>query len=111
MTTNYINRLDKALIRPSRVDVIMKFKEATKDQIEQMFKKFFPNRVDFNIFFNKISYLTCSICAIQKFFMHVKFCMHINLNDTTINIMNVSLLREIIDEMDNKEKVNTSMYI
>ena len=111
MTTNYINRLDKALIRPSRVDVIMKFKEATKDQIEQMFKKFFPNRVDFNIFFNKISHLTCSICAIQKFFMHVKFFMHININDTTINIMNVSLLREIIDEMDNKEKVNTSMYI
>ena len=25
----------------------MKFKEATKDQIEQMFKKFFPNRVNF----------------------------------------------------------------
>ena len=42
MTTNYINRLDKAMIRPSRVDVIMKFKEATEEQIEQMYQKFFP---------------------------------------------------------------------
>lgn len=105
MTTNYINRLDKALIRPSRVDVIMRFKEATEEQIEQMFNKFFPNRADFNKFFNKISHLSCSICAIQKFFMHIKF------NNNNDDIMDIKLLREIIEEMDNKEQTNGSMYI
>ena len=105
MTTNYINRLDKALIRPSRVDVIMKFKEATRVQIEQMFNKFFPQRKDFSNFFNKISHLNCSICAIQKFFMHIKF------NNSNEDIMNTRLLRDIIDEMDNKEQLNNSLYI
>ena len=67
MTTNYVNRLDKALIRPSRVDVIMKFKDATEDQIKQMYSRFFPERDDFDKFYNKISHIHFSICAIQKF--------------------------------------------
>ena len=105
MTTNYLNRLDKALIRPSRVDVIMKFKDASKEQIEQMFNKFFPDKSNFEKFYDKISHLNFSICAIQKFFMHVRF------NNIDNGIFNISLLREIIDEMDNKSKPNSNMYI
>ena len=105
MTTNYLNRLDKALIRPSRVDVIMKFKDASKEQIEQMFNKFFPDKSNFEKFYDKISHLNFSICAIQKFFMHVRF------NNIDNGIFNISLLREIIDEMDNKSKPNNNMYI
>lgn len=105
MTTNYINRLDKALIRPSRVDMILKFKEASKEQIEQMFKKFFPNRNDFDKIYNKICYLKCSICAIQKFFMIVKFN-----SDSEEDLYNISILKDIIGEMVNEEKPN-NMYI
>ena len=106
MTTNYINRLDNALIRPSRVDVIMRFKEAGKEQIEGMFKKFFPNRNDFNKLYKKIEYVKCSICAIQKFFMHVKFN-----SKNEDDILNTKLLKDIVEEMDNKEKSTNSLYI
>ena len=105
MTTNYLNRLDKALIRPSRVDVIMKFSDATKEQVELMYKKFFPDKDNFEKFYDKISHLNFSICAIQKFFMHIKF------NNTENGVFNISYLREIIDEMDNKTKPNFGMYL
>jgi len=107
MTTNYINRLDKALIRPSRVDLILRFDDATKEQIEQMFNKFFPGRDDFSKFYKRIEHLNCSVCAIQKFFMHLKF----NTEDIDKELLKSKILREIIDEMDNKEKPNDSMYI
>ena len=62
MTTNYINRLDRALIRPSRVDLIIKFEEAYEEQINQMFNNFFPERNDFDKFYSKISHLKFTIC-------------------------------------------------
>ena len=37
MTTNHIEHLDPALIRPGRVDYIMKFEHAVKEQIIEMF--------------------------------------------------------------------------
>lgn len=40
MSTNHIERLDKALIRPGRVDYIMKFGFTQKEEIIEMFKKF-----------------------------------------------------------------------
>ena len=107
MTTNYINRLDKALIRPSRVDLILKFDDANKEQIKQMFNKFFKERTDFEKFYEKISYLKFSICAIQKFFMHLKF----NSSNIDNDLFNSHKLKEIIEEMDNKDKSNISMYV
>lgn len=106
MTTNYINRLDSALIRPSRVDIIMRFKEAGKEQIEKMFHKFFPNRKDFDKLYKKMEYVKCSICAIQKFFMYVKFNC-----DSEDNVLNIKLLKDIVEEMDNKSKPESSLYI
>lgn len=40
MTTNYIDRLDKALIRPGRADYKLNFKEADRYQIETIYDKF-----------------------------------------------------------------------
>ena len=42
LTTNHIERLDPALIRPGRCDVHVKFDYATHDQIQRMFTAFFP---------------------------------------------------------------------
>ena len=106
MTTNYINRLDSAMIRPSRVDVIMKFKEATKEQIESMFYKFFNNRNDFDKLYKKMEYIKCSICAIQKFFMHIKFN-----SGSEDQVLEIKLLKEIVDQMENKSKSPSNLYI
>ena len=46
MTTNYINRLDPALIRPGRVDLIQFVGNATDTQIIKLFKKFYPDEPD-----------------------------------------------------------------
>ncbi|KAK3843077.1 MAG: BCS1 N terminal-domain-containing protein [Linnemannia gamsii] len=46
MTTNHLERLDEALIRPGRVDVRAKFGKATQSQAEELFIKFFPQPVN-----------------------------------------------------------------
>ncbi len=42
MTTNHIERLDPALIRPGRADVKLAFENATADQARRLFERFFP---------------------------------------------------------------------
>ncbi|KAG8906202.1 hypothetical protein FRB99_007418 [Tulasnella sp. 403] len=41
-TTNYVNRLDPALLRPGRMDVKIHYKMSTRDQIINLFKRFYP---------------------------------------------------------------------
>ncbi|KAL6756916.1 BCS1 N terminal-domain-containing protein [Haematococcus lacustris] len=45
MTTNHINRLSSALIRPGRVDVRVEFSHATKDQAARLFMSFYDPSV------------------------------------------------------------------
>jgi len=40
ITTNYKNHLDSALLRPGRIDYIMRFDYSTKEQIQEMFSDF-----------------------------------------------------------------------
>ena len=68
ITTNYVEKLDSALLRPGRVDYIITFTHASKEQIEMMFNKFRPNDNSFNKFFNLIKNKTYSTAILQKFF-------------------------------------------
>jgi chaperone BCS1 len=43
MTTNYRDRLDSALIRPGRVDYQQRIGWATRQQLREMFAKFYPS--------------------------------------------------------------------
>lgn len=42
MTTNHVERLDPALIRPGRADVKLYFGNATQDQAKRMYQRFYP---------------------------------------------------------------------
>ena len=46
MTTNYLERLDPALIRPGRVDRMQYVGHCTHHQLRQMFANFFPLETD-----------------------------------------------------------------
>eukprot|EP01126_Amoeba_proteus_P009403 TRINITY_DN13556_c0_g1_i1.p1 TRINITY_DN13556_c0_g1~~TRINITY_DN13556_c0_g1_i1.p1 ORF type:complete len:476 (-),score=94.03 TRINITY_DN13556_c0_g1_i1:367-1719(-) len=52
MTTNHLERLDEALIRPGRVDRIEYLGRANKLQLQEMFKRFYPE--DAELFEEKI---------------------------------------------------------
>lgn len=41
LTTNYVERLDSALIRPGRVDMTVRLGEATQYQVEQLWDRFY----------------------------------------------------------------------
>ena len=44
MTTNHIEKLDPALIRPGRVDLKMHITYADRDQKRELYKRFFPEK-------------------------------------------------------------------
>ncbi len=104
MTTNYKQNLDKALIRPSRIDFMMTFGECDKEEIKMMFENFFPDKKDiFEKFYKKISSLNLRICILQQFFMECKF------NDR--ELFDIKRIREILKEMDNTEKSKVNLYV
>jgi len=70
MTTNHLERLDPALIRPGRVDVIHEIGHATPSQCHRMFLKFFPGRDDLaQSFVASAGHTQLSMALLQSFFM------------------------------------------
>ncbi|XP_046857883.1 mitochondrial chaperone BCS1-like [Xenia sp. Carnegie-2017] len=76
MTTNYLERLDPALIRPGRVDIKQEIGYADADQIERLFARFFPQESPKNA--SRFARNVCdfgeakSIAQIQGYFMLYK---------------------------------------
>lgn len=65
MTTNHIDKLDKALIRPGRVDMIVKFGKADASMIESIFRAIFaPLEADTPPARTKSTTTTASIVAV-----------------------------------------------
>ena len=67
MTTNYKNKLDKALTRPGRIDYILEFDYAVKDQLKEMFLSYFNDINLFNDLYSKIKEKKMSTAAFYKF--------------------------------------------
>lgn len=76
MTTNYIERLDSALIRPGRVDVKEYIGYASAHQLRLMYERFYPykNKEDANEFVQAAQQTNkdISMAMIQGFFMFYK---------------------------------------
>ena len=69
LTTNYISKLDSALIRPGRIDKIITFSHATIDQVRKFYMKFFPKQVDrWDIFKKKCKSIKTTTALLQSFF-------------------------------------------
>lgn len=66
ITTNHLEKLDSALKR--RVDYFIKFDFSTKEQIQNMFKRFRPDE-DFDEFWKHCKNLKVTPSILQKFFM------------------------------------------
>jgi len=76
MTTNYMDRLDPALIRPGRVDSIQYIGHCSNNQLQTMFEKFFPDQTldKAQQFASEVERLDCPVSAaqIQGYFMWFK---------------------------------------
>lgn len=74
ITSNYIKLLDSALLRPGRVDYLMEFSFAGKNQIKEMYDKFIPNQAhNFNKFYEVVNNRKINMSLIQKYlFEHRK---------------------------------------
>jgi len=46
LTTNYVERLDEALVRPGRVDMTVRLGDATRYQVEQLWNRFYGELED-----------------------------------------------------------------
>ncbi|KAH9496147.1 mitochondrial chaperone [Bulinus truncatus] len=86
MTTNYIERLDIALIRPGRVDLKEYVGHATEYQLQHMFRRFYPDEPEAKAqeFSQKVLSLEKPVSAaqVQGFFMLYK-------NDSNCVVNNV----------------------
>jgi mitochondrial chaperone BCS1 len=74
MTTNHIEQLDPALIRPGRVDVKVGFEKATCAQVEELFARFYPStpRTLAKEFAQKVGEKTVSMATMQSYLQRCK---------------------------------------
>jgi len=70
MTTNHIEKLDPALIRPGRCDVQLQLKLASKNQMERMFLRFYPGEEELaKIFASSLPANELSMASLQGYFL------------------------------------------
>jgi chaperone BCS1 len=72
MTTNNLTQIEHAVIR--RISYFVEFKYATKEQVKQMFEKFFPEQTEhFETFYTHLVDISFTINILEKFFIKYLF--------------------------------------
>jgi chaperone BCS1 len=72
LTTNHIEKLDAALIRPGRCDVKIEFKLASKQQIKELFNRFYSRHDLAEEFVGNIPDHTVSMADLQGYLLESK---------------------------------------
>ena len=118
LTTNHIEHLDPALIRPGRVDHIMKFDYANKEQIMEMFQIYTGGSEQCNVasleFYDKVKSLNIKVTTslLQQYLL--KYAIGSTTVATVATVATVLL--ENIDELKqmhdacNKQRTATDLY-
>ncbi|EGC38598.1 hypothetical protein DICPUDRAFT_28373 [Dictyostelium purpureum] len=71
MTTNHLEKLNKVLIRPGRVDLQIEIANSSPYQLEKMFLKFYPDHQELATqFVDKVKHLSLSPAQLQAYFMN-----------------------------------------
>lgn len=103
MSTNHIERLDPAVIRPGRTDMILNFDYSKEADIRQMFMKLMPNQEkNLDKFLKKIGHLKVTMSYIQKFIVDNLDCENI--------LDKVNYLEDICTQHAKEDKI-PSMYL
>ena len=111
ITTNYKNHLDNALVRPGRIDYVMRFDYATKEQINDIFTKFTQpdetiNKEQVNRFYSECCKLSIKLTTslLQQYLMKY-------LDEPEKAIENIDELKIIYEQCkSSKEADETDLY-
>ena len=106
ITTNYKQHLDSALIRPGRVDHIMKFDYVCKEQVLKIFTVFTECVEKAKDFYEELSRfnINISVSLLQQYLLK-----YINKPDEAID--NLDKLKKMYDDCHvNKEASETGLY-
>ena len=106
ITTNYKQHLDSALIRPGRVDYIMKFDYVCKEQVLKIFTVFTECAEKAQIFYNELTRfnINISVSLLQQYLLK-----YINQPDEAI--ANLDTLKKMYDDCHvSKEAGETGLY-
>lgn len=86
LTTNHKDKLDSALLRPGRIDFIMEFKYATKNQLNDMYNNYFDDN-NFSVIWNTIKTKKITTAAFHKFLFDNRDSK--NILDNIENLLNL----------------------
>ena len=97
ITTNFIDVLDKALIRRGRIDKMVEFKYANRDQIHHMYQRFVPDKVEqFNDFYKHVKCLKITTSILQDY-------LFTNMDEDDI-ARNITELKKTVEMTTYKDK-------
>lgn len=97
ITTNFIEILDKALIRRGRIDKMVEFKYANRDQIHHMYQRFIPEKMEqFTDFYKHVKCLKLTTSVLQDY-------LFTNMDEEDIT-KNISELKKTVELTAYKDK-------